>query len=118
MPGLDDDHARLDGQAIRHDRALRALAVGAEDALRGAVLGVMAERADAVGEQGGRDGLSLACLERLPLPRERDRRRLGRREYRMFLDAMIDHVDDSSHDEREWWEQLRCLREPAVGRPL
>ncbi len=60
-------HAGLHRQAVGDDRALGALAVGAEDALGRAVLGVVAEHPDAVGEQGRGDGLPLPRLQR-PCP--------------------------------------------------
>ena len=56
----DRHHAGLHRQAVGDDRALRALAVGAEDPLRRAVLVVVPEDPDAVGEQGRRDRLPLA----------------------------------------------------------
>ena len=55
---LDGDHARLHRQAVRHHRALGALAVGAEDPLGRAVLVVVAEHAHAVGEERRRDGFA------------------------------------------------------------
>ena len=51
--GPDELHARLDGNAVGEDETLGALAVGAEDALGRAVLGVVAEDAHAGGEERG-----------------------------------------------------------------
>ena len=94
----DDDHARLDRQAVGDDGALGALAVGAENALRRAVLVMVPERADAAGEKGGGDRFALARLQRPPLPRKRHVGRPGRSEDRVFENAVIGHGDDSWHD--------------------
>ncbi len=68
----DELHAGLHGDAVGQDEALGALAVGAEDALGRAVLGMMAEDADARGEERGGQGLAFQGLERAPPPREGD----------------------------------------------
>ncbi len=68
--GADRFHAGLYRHAVGQDEALRALAVGAKDALRRTILGMMAEDADAAGEE--RRGYGLTCERRdlLPLPAE------------------------------------------------
>ena len=69
---------------------------------------VVAEGADAVGEQGRGDRLALARLQRLPLPRERHARPdAGAGQDRVFENAMIGHGDDSSHDTSWEGERLR-----------
>ena len=57
-PGLYLGHAGLDRQPVGQNGALGALAVGAENALGGVVLGMATKSVDAVGEQGRGDNFA------------------------------------------------------------
>ncbi len=69
---LDLDHAGFHRNPVGDDRALGALAVGAEDALGRAVLGMVPEDVDTVGEKGGGDNLSPAARKFLFTEVKRD----------------------------------------------
>ena len=89
--GRDRHHARLHRQAVGDDRALGALAVGAEDPLGRAVLVMMAEDADAVGEERRRDGLAGTASHGPPGPREFECLASRRRQDGMGMNPMIKH---------------------------
>ena len=84
-------HAGLHRHAVGQDEALRALAVGAKDALRRAILGVVSEDADAVGEEGGGDGLTRERCNLLSLPVEGHRRARLCGKNRVRRDAILSH---------------------------
>ena len=90
-PVAHRDHARLHRQAVGDDGALRALAVRAEDALRRAVLVVVPEDADAVGEERRRNRLAVEARHGLAVPGEGDRLTRLDGEDRMFTNAVLDH---------------------------
>ena len=92
MPGPDELHAGLDRQAVGQDQALGALAVGAENALGGVVLVMIAEGSLAVGEEGGRDRFALLRAEALGLSRVKSMACRGRRSQDgVLVDAVIAH---------------------------
>ena len=82
-------HARLDRDTISEDEALSALAVGAEDSLGSPIARVLAERANAVSEQGGGNRLSIMCDELTPLPVQGNLPRGHRSKDRMLFDPPL-----------------------------
>ena len=86
--GADELHAGLHGNAVGEDEALRALAVGAEEALGRAVLGVVTEDPDAGREEGRGESLAFQGLEGPALPGEGDSATVGDGQDRVSFDPM------------------------------
>lgn len=111
----------MSDQVIGDHRALRALAVGAEDPLRSAVFWMVTERAHAVGEERGGNRLPLSGVEGASLPRKGHIGVSGCWKNWMFVNAM---AGESVHDACErrhacrarWYREALRMRHGARGR--
>jgi len=90
--GRHQFHARLDGFAICNNHALCTLSVGAKNALRRAVVGMVTKHTYSIGKEGRRNRITSQCLERLSLPEKGNLFSFRNRQNRVLLNPMISHI--------------------------